>query len=177
MNGPSHGILIVGLMPGQPIAVARTAAGLAAELGASLRFAYVERNTALIEQEKPALRERMSLDPPVDEEMAALAEGLRHYLGGQEWLSSIEWELRILGGDPAKALARLGRASAARMLVIGGTRRGLAHRLEDALSGSEAGWLFRHQALPVLVVPDDGTGAVSFAPASEGAVTGRALGL
>ena len=69
------GPLVVGLVPPPDAAVVSSAARMAIELDRQIVFAYVERNSTLIEQEQPGLRLRMSLDPPIDDEMAALAEG------------------------------------------------------------------------------------------------------
>lgn len=126
---------------------------MAMELGRQIVFAYVERNSTLIEYEKPGLRLRMSLDPPIDDEMAAVAEGLRKSLGEATVLVDVLWRLNVLGGDPARAIDRLAHEVDARLIVLGGPRRGIAHRTERLLSGSVVGWLTRNQKRPLMVVP------------------------
>ena len=155
MNAPrSPGLLVVGLEPRRNFGVVDQAARLARESGRHIVFAYVELNSALIEQENSGLRLRMSLDPPVDDEMASITSELRTRLGDSEALAGVTWTLRVLGGDPAQALDRLAQRVDASLIVVGGPRRGVAHRAESLLTGSVSGWLARNQKRPVLVVPD-----------------------
>jgi nucleotide-binding universal stress UspA family protein len=65
----------------------------------------------------------------------------------------VEWTLRMLAGDPARALARLAAETNAPMIVVGTSERGFSHRLSEALNGSVGAWLSHHQSRPVLVVP------------------------
>ncbi|WP_091180774.1 universal stress protein [Paramicrobacterium humi] len=72
-------------------------------------------------------------------------------------VGQVAWDFRLLGGDPAHALSRLADECDARLIVVGGVRKGISHELEDLLSGSIAASLTRLQQRPVLVVPDDHT--------------------
>lgn len=126
---------------------------MAEESGRRIVFAYVELNSALIELEKPGLRLRMSLDPPIDDEVASIAAEFRERLQEAEVLADVSWTLRVLGGDPARALDRLAQEVQAALIVVGGPRPGIVHRAEGLLSGSVGGWLARNQARPVLIVP------------------------
>ena len=65
----------------------------------------------------------------------------------------MDWTLRTLAGDPARALARLAAETNAPMIIVGTSERGLSHRLSEALNGSVGAWLSHHQSRPVLVVP------------------------
>lgn len=149
----SGGPLVVGLVPPADAAVIGSAAQMARELGRHIVFAYVERNSALIEQERPEVRIRMSLEPPVDDEMAAVGQRLREILSEATFLESVGWTLHILGGDPARAIDRLAQKLDARLIVVGGPRPGIAHRAESLLGASVGGWLARNQKRPVMVIP------------------------
>ena len=65
----------------------------------------------------------------------------------------IEWSLRTLAGDPARAIGRLAADANARMIVVGTPERGIGHRISAALNGSVAAWLSHHQERPILIVP------------------------
>ncbi|MCY1379677.1 Universal stress protein family protein [compost metagenome] len=82
-----------------------------------------------------------------------MSEELRGAVGAACATKSVEWTLRILSGDPARALGRVAAEANASMIIVGTPERGLGHRLSAALNGSVAAWLTHHQDRPVLVVP------------------------
>ncbi|UCR89657.1 universal stress protein [Mycetocola spongiae] len=147
--------LVIGVMPGQAAVVIDTALGAAAAMNARAIFAYVQRGSALIEQADFSARDSLSLSPEADEESGRILAGLRAYIAARPDAARVDWKLVELGGDPVRALDRLAEAEDAAMIVMGGVRRGFAHRAEDLIGGSPATWLARHQLRPVLVVPDD----------------------
>ena len=66
---------------------------------------------------------------------------------------TVEWTLRTLAGDPARALARLAAETNAPMIIVGTSERGFSHRLSEALNGRWVPGSRHHQSRPVLVVP------------------------
>jgi len=162
------GPVVVGVYPGQPVAVDQEAAALAALLDRPMVCAYVTPDSDLTEWERADLRREASLHPeavaPEDERLAvdlaaaitaaladassvsdAVAGGARALRGG--------WVLRMLAGDPAKALARLADEQDAAIVVVGTHQAGFGHAVEEWLSGSVAVQLTRAQLRSVLVVP------------------------
>ncbi|MFJ8893711.1 universal stress protein [Leifsonia sp. NPDC102414] len=166
------GPVVVGVYPGQPVAVVQEAAALAALLDRPMVCAYVTPDSYLTEWERADLRREASLHPeavaPEDERLAvdlaaaitaaladassgassvsdAVAGGARALRGG--------WVLRMLAGDPAKALARLADEQDAAIVVVGTHQAGFGHAVEEWLSGSVAVQLTRAQLRSVLVVP------------------------
>lgn len=151
--------LLVGIMPKQHPEVLHTAASLAARLGQPLLCAYVDEASYLVEWDPARSAHRLSLHPDADDEdIRALTTGLKaDILAAVEKVpaggGTVEWTLRTLAGDPARALARLAAETNAPMIVVGTSERGFSHRLSEALNGSVGAWLSHHQSLPVLVVP------------------------
>ncbi|HJV99550.1 MAG TPA: universal stress protein [Arthrobacter sp.] len=149
--------LLVGVMPDQHPEVLRTATQLAARLSAPLLCAYVDEASYLVEWDPARSAHRLSLHPDKDdEEVRAVTLEIRAVIEdavGAAGDPSINWTLRTLAGDPARALARLAAETNAPMIVVGTSERGLAHRISEALNGSVAAWLSHHQSRPVLVVP------------------------
>jgi nucleotide-binding universal stress UspA family protein len=148
--------LIVGVYPGQNGRVVLEAALIADELGLGLICAYVEFNSYLTEWGPAPGRREASLHPTnldgIDERVALdLAESIRETLGG----AAQSWQLRILAGDPPKALARLADEVDARLLAVGTRSPGFARTVGEGLAGSVATRLSHTQPRPVLVIPVD----------------------
>ena len=172
------GPVVAGVYPGQPVAVVQEAAALAAFLDRPLVCGYVTPDSYLTEWERADLRREAPLHPaavaPADsrlaiyvaaaypgagsgaatapdddaDEVAAAAlsgAGTRELHGG--------WVLRMLAGDPAKALARVADDVDAALIVVGTHQAGFGHAVEEWLSGSVAVQLTRAQTRSVLVVP------------------------
>lgn len=147
-------VFIVGIAARHSEYLIRVAAEFAGDIGASIVFAHAEINSALVEREPASRRTEQSLHPDVDEEMSGVSAGISQMIESAIGIDTVRWSLRMLGGDPAKALARLSTELNARMIVVGAPRQGITHRAEDILSGSVGTWLARHQPRPVLVVPE-----------------------
>jgi len=146
--------LVVGVLPGQHSEVLRSATGLAAKMDAPLLCTYVDEASYLVEWDPARSAHRLSVHPDKDDsEVRAVSEELRGTVGAACAGKAIEWTLRILGGDPARALARVAAEANAAMIIVGTPERGLGHRISAALNGSVASWLSHHQDRPVLVVP------------------------
>ena len=147
------GPVLMGVVPGQPLAVAHRAAELAFSLGVKLVCAYVDVTTYLA-GEPDGRAEARPIDPDgVDDDIegigATIAADLRAAFDG----SGVDWSFVTLAGDPARALGRLAESADASVIVVGTRERGLGARLEEMLVGSVAVHLTHRQHRPVLVVP------------------------
>lgn len=151
--------LLVGVMPKQHPEVLQTATTLAARLGAPLVCAYVDEASYLVEWDPARSAHRLSLHPDADDkEIRALTSELEAVIQAaaakvSAGADSVEWTLRTLAGDPARALAQLAAETDAPMIIVGTSERGFSHRIAEALNGSVGAWLTHHQSRPVLVVP------------------------
>ncbi|MCI0155429.1 universal stress protein [Leifsonia shinshuensis] len=164
-----RGAVIVGVHPDQCVAVVLEAARLADALERPLVCAYVTEDSYLTEWDRADVREEASLHPA---DVASAEEGIARELaaaiatalapsGGRPQPA---WTLRILAGDPGKALARIGAELDARLLVVGTRGRGVEPALEEWLGGSVAAHLARDQVRPVVVVPTHGVIGERLAP-------------
>jgi len=147
------GPVLMGVVPGQPLAVAHRAAELAFSLGVKLICAYVDV-TSYLAEEPDGRAEPRPIDPDgIDDDVegisAAMAERLREALGG----AGVDWSFMTLAGEPARALGRLAESTDASVIVVGTRERGLGARFEELLVGSVAVHLTHRQHRPVLVVP------------------------
>ena len=144
-------------MPDQHPEVLRTATQLAARLSAPMLCAYVDEASYLVEWDPARSAHRLSLHPEKDDEdVRAVTMGIRAVIEdavGTARDPAVNWTLRTLAGDPARALARLAAETNAPMIIVGTSERGLSHRISEALNGSVGAWLSHHQSRPVLVVP------------------------
>ena len=147
------GPVLMGVVPGQPLAVAHRAAELAYSLNVKLVCAYVDVTSYLAEEPDGRIEAR-PIDPDgIDDDIegisAAIKERLREALDG----TGIGWSFVTLSGDPARALGRLAESADASVIVVGTRERGLGARFEELLVGSVAVHLTHRQHRPVLVVP------------------------
>lgn len=146
--------LVLGVLPGQHPHVLQTARDLALSLSAPLVCAYVDEASYLVEWDPAKEMHRMTLHPgKADAEIAAVRNELRYQINEATGGAEVDWTLRLLAGDPARAIGRLADDIQASMIILGCPEPGLGHRISEALNGSVATWLVRHQNLPVLLVP------------------------
>jgi nucleotide-binding universal stress UspA family protein len=148
-----RGPVLMGVVPGQPLAVAHRAAELAYSLNVKLICAYVDVTTYL-DEEPDGRFVALPIDPDgIDDDIegisAAIAERLRESLAG----TGVRWSFVTLAGEPARALGRLAESTDASVIVVGTRERGLGARFEELLVGSVAVHLTHRQHRPVLVVP------------------------
>jgi nucleotide-binding universal stress UspA family protein len=155
ISGPPP--LVVGVLPAQSPEVLQTAGALAQSLATRLICAYVDEASYLVEWDPARSAHRLSLHPETDNaEIRAVTQELRASIGSACDPLGIDWTLRSLAGDPARALGRLAAETGAAMIIVGTPEPGLGHRLAAALNGSVAAWLSHHQDRPILIVPVGG---------------------
>lgn len=152
-SGPAP--LLVGVVPGQHPEVMQTAAALAQQLALPLVCAFVDEASYLVEWDPERSAHRLSLHPDKDDDdIRSVTDDLKSSIAAAVRAGPpIEWTLRTLTGDPARALGRLAAEVDAPMIIVGTPERGFTHRLTEMLNGSVAAWLTHHQSRPVLVVP------------------------
>ncbi|MGA7203888.1 MAG: universal stress protein [Specibacter sp.] len=149
------GPVVVGMMPDQDPAVLKSAVSLAVATGAQLMGAYVDPASILIEWDPDGDIESQSLELAVgpEDDVAQEAHLLSLLLDEVTKPANLSHSFRILGGDPAKALGRLGAAESASVIVVGARHAGLLARVDEALAGSVVRRLLSTQPIPVLAVP------------------------
>ena len=146
--------LVVGVVPGQHPEVLQMAASLAKTLGAPMICAYVDEASYLVEWDPARSAHRLSLHPDADDaRIKETTQELRSVIQARSASLGIDWTLRTLAGDPARAIGRLAGDANACMIVVGTPERGIGHRISAALNGSVAAWLSHHQDRPILIVP------------------------
>lgn len=120
------GPIVAGVLPSQPRRVVLEARTLAEALGAPLVFAYVEINSNLVEWELKDDIRGNSLHPrEIDDDMVEDVRDILRILDSAMAVTKIPWSVRVLAGDPGKALARLGNELHARMIVVGTRHQGM----------------------------------------------------
>jgi len=151
-NGPPP--LVVGVLPGQHPEVLQTAASLAKSLAVPLICAYVDEASYLVEWDPARSAHRLSLHPDADNaRIRETTQNLNSVLEERCAGLGVDWTLRTLAGDQARAIGRLAADAKASMIVVGTPERGMGHRISAALNGSVAAWLSHHQERPILIVP------------------------
>lgn len=147
------GPVLMGVVPGQPLAVAHRAAELAYSLGVKLVCAYVDVTTYLAEEPDGRVEAR-PIDPDgIDDDIEGISATIAAELRAALDRTGVDWSFVTLAGDPARALGRLAESADASVIVVGTRERGLGARLEELLVGSVAVHLTHRQHRPVLVVP------------------------
>src|SRR5665213_1127535 len=123
-------VILVGVEGGRPDTVLISAADLARDLGCELVLAHVDLGRYIVEENADGSVHSLPIDPDLpefdedtfDPELAAQIERVVGPTG-------VPWSLRVLAGDPARALGHLADAVNARMIVVGtheaGLRRGM----------------------------------------------------
>jgi len=146
--------LVVGVVPGQPDVVLRTAAEFGRDLGAPLVCAYVDVTRYAAEFLPNGFMVTMPVDPDVSDSgeqvfPPELTEQVDAALSG----TGISYTTRAIAGDPADALAQLADGVGARALVVGTRERGFLASIEQLVNGSVGARLAHRQPRPVIVVP------------------------
>ncbi len=146
--------VVVGVEPSQPDRVVEEAAGLARSLGTGLVCVWVDPAHLVAEREPDGSLDLVPVDsdrddedeePPDDAIVARLGRCLE--------ASGVPWRFVHTTGEAARGLTAAADEHDARMIVVGTHRPGLAHWMNQLISGSVAGRLAHTQRRPVLLVP------------------------
>jgi nucleotide-binding universal stress UspA family protein len=147
------GPIIVGFKPEVHPVLIDVARNAALAFDCEVIFTYVEMNNAMVELETASLEYVDALPSEDNDDLAAmtkrLAETLTLALNG----SAARWSLRVVAGDPATALSRLGAELGARLYIVGTRGPGPLNRLEEILTGAVGRTLAMGQDRPVMIVP------------------------
>lgn len=144
------GPVLVGVKPGQSLAVVHRAADLAHSLGVPLVCAFVDP-TAVEEREADGRVEALPIDPDgVDDDAAGIRADLYRGLYSELAGTGLNWRFVALSGEPAAALGTHADDVDASVIVVGTQERA---RLEEIIGGSVALHLSHRQPRPVMVVP------------------------
>lgn len=145
--------IVVGAHTRTADTVFSTAARFAARLSAQLVVVQVDDSRVPADPGDASGRgATVPLDPDEYDDVAADRSALEATAARLRTAAQITVDVRVIAGDPAKALARVAADTHAVMIVVGSSN-GLAAGLKAALHGSTASFLMHHQPVPVLVVP------------------------
>lgn len=142
--------ILVGVYPGESSRVIQEGLKAARESGDALVFAHVRATSYLAEWDTP--RDRRE-NPPVetrgDDLLTAELTSTISAIAGLD----TDWTLRLIDGDPPKALARLAEEINASRIIVGSRLPGFVNAVDEWLSRSVAMRLIHLQRRPVVVVP------------------------
>lgn len=146
--------LVLGVRPGQPELVLRTAAAWALALSATLVCGYVDPRRLVVSESADGSVRHAAVNPDLaDDSWERTDAALRAQLAAVLDPTGVAWDFRYLAGRADRALTHLARAVDASAIVVGSRHPGTAERLRDLLDGSVALGLARHQHRPVITVP------------------------
>lgn len=145
---------VVGVVPGQPELVVRTALAWAEASATSLHLAYVDPQRYVVEERPDGSVRHAPLDPDTSDEAWQRVESeLRTQAAKVLGTTRVRWTLHYLAGRPDRALTHLARAVDAAVIVVGTRTPGAGARVRELVEGSVAAHLAHHQHRPVLTVP------------------------
>lgn len=146
--------LLVGVHPRQHPEVLEKAHELASRLDLVLVFAFVLDGTDRSEWRASETLDFDSLHPDEREEIDGSGiEEVRQILESSLPGGPLVWSLRVLLGNPAKALAQVARELDAAMIIVGSHRRMFSSPKARFIHASTVSRLLARQDIPVLVVP------------------------
>ncbi|MGL3806184.1 universal stress protein [Paeniglutamicibacter sp. R2-26] len=153
-GSPRRGPVVLGVRPRQSPEAQDTALSLAAGLGLELVCGFVLSGAGLSEWNTAAGIDYSALHADEREELGdAEVEDLRIRLELALGGTGVRWSLRILIGDPARALGGLAADLGACVLVVGAHSRKPRGFHRGGLQHSTVGHLLAARRIPVLVVP------------------------
>jgi nucleotide-binding universal stress UspA family protein len=154
-RGSAEPVVVVGVLPDQPLWVVQVAAEFARSFGARLVCVTVDTTHYSVQElpdgtlvSAPILPEPAAPEPLFPPERVREIAELLGPLG-------VEWSLRQLEGEPAAALMAAADELDALMIVVGTRPAGLGGALRTFFTGSVAVRLAHRQYRPVVVVPGE----------------------
>ena len=147
-------VVLVGVVPGQPPAVVRTAAVFAERFASALVCASVDASRYTVARDPAGTVVAMPIDSDLADDLVeefdpALRASIADILEGR----GVSWSVRPLAGGPAQELAGLAEELDASMIVVGTREAGIRGSLHEFFNGSVAVQLAHRQHRPVVVVP------------------------
>lgn len=153
MTGQKNHVL-VGVVPGQPVAVVINAARFAEHFHAHLVCACVDAGRVCVGERPDGTVISLSVDPDLaDERAEVFAPKLKAEITAALEGSNVPWSVRALAGAPAQELSRLANELDAAMIVVGTRETGIVSSVREFFNGSIAAHLSHRQHRPVVVVP------------------------
>lgn len=146
---------VVGIVPGQPELVVRTATAWAQAAGnVPLYFAYADPRRYVVEELPDGTVRHAEVDPDVgDDTWSEHQAAIVAFLGQQMDRTGVPWQFRYLAGRADRALTHLARAVDAAVIIVGTHAPGVRASIREFVDGLVAVHLAHHQHRPVLVVP------------------------
>ncbi|MFZ4896527.1 universal stress protein [Plantibacter sp. Mn2098] len=146
--------VIVGVVPGAPHALLAEAVRFAGIMGAELVWAWVDASRYVVEEIPDGSVHTAPIDPDgADRGDADFPAALFEAISAVADAADVQWSVRVLAGDPARALARLAEVTDAVMIMVGTREATLRATVQEFFGGSVAVHLAHRQHRPVLVVP------------------------
>ena len=148
--------VVVGVSPGISDRVIEQAALFARRIDGQLVCAFVDVGRYPVEELPDGSVRSMPMNPDIadsdpDIVPSELDAQLSRILAG----SGVEWSIRILAGDTARALSALADHFDAAVIVVGTRDASMRGSLREFFNGSVAVRLAHRQHRPVLVIPVD----------------------
>ena len=147
----AEGPIVVGVYPGQSTLVINEGLVAAHESGHAIVFAHVRVTSYLTEWDTARQRRETARRATTGEDAVLIAE-LTEVISGLAD-RGVSWTLRLIDGDPPKALVRLADEVHASRIIVGSRGAGLVNATGEWLSRSVATRLIHLQHRPVTVVP------------------------
>ncbi len=152
--------VLVGIEPSQSPRVVDEAAALARALGTGLVCVWVDSAHLVAEREADGSVDLVTVDSDHDDtDDETPDEAVAARLAERLAPTGVPWRFVYATGEAARGLALVADEHDARMIVVGTHRPGLAHWMNQLVSGSVAGRLAHTQRRPVLLVPAPPHGA------------------
>lgn len=142
--------IIVGVVPGQPDLVARTAVAWNQQgLVGRLHYVFVDPTMT----ETPGGHMNPIDSDSLDESGSTAASELSHRLLSEITPAGVDADFVRVAGDPAHGLSREARRTDSAAIVVGTRERGPVAALEEWMRGSVSVQLEHIQERPVIVIP------------------------
>ncbi len=163
---PSSRPVLVGVVPGQPDPVLRTAADYAAAFGAELIVAWVDatRYTAGLWADGSVAFVPYDANGESEIDSAWIDDQVRPVLDG----SGVRWRVVTAEGEPSAGLCSIAEREKVGSIVVGTREPGFRAGLQEFFTGSIAAHLAHRQRQPVIVVPLAPVRAAEELPWAEG---------
>lgn len=153
MNSQNSGPVVLGVTADQPDTVAEQAVSLATAFKTSIVFVWADMTQYSSGFLSDGTMAYSSFDPEPFDGASANTQWIDERAERVCSASGIEWESRVLVGQPARVISSIADEVDARLIVVGTREPGFLAGLAEFLGGSVAAHLSHTQSRPVVVVP------------------------